>query len=204
MTFGNQVFMIRSSVLLHSTTIVFCRLLQSTGPEALNQQKSKKKSKERWANHHVFFSYLLMLALLCYILSFPSFLPFFPYLHPVRSTRTSGENVMWHISKTVCITGWRMCKFAFIILQLLIKLSCQGWEKSRILQKIRNVFYNRALKRSTTFSLLFINNLCALDNHFGWATLWFSEIGASICGFFSTVLTKGKEYTIMSTFTLQA
>lgn len=39
MTLGNQVFMIRSSVLLHSTVILFCRLLHSTGPEALNRQK---------------------------------------------------------------------------------------------------------------------------------------------------------------------
>lgn len=53
MTLGNQVFMIRSSVFLHSRAILFCRLLQSTGPEALNQQKPKSNQKETWANLHV-------------------------------------------------------------------------------------------------------------------------------------------------------
>lgn len=68
MTLGNQVFMIRSSVLLHSTAILFCRLLQSTGPEDLNQQRPQSDQKETWANLQMkYHSFVLILAMPCCI-----------------------------------------------------------------------------------------------------------------------------------------
>lgn len=83
MTLGNQVFMIRSSVLLHSRAILFCRLLQSTGPEALNQEKPKsnKKKETRKSSCEISLRKQWHVGVLS-------------YLHPERSARTSGENVM--------------------------------------------------------------------------------------------------------------
>lgn len=115
MTLGNQVFMICSSAVSHSAARSLCNTLPSTGPKALNK------------NHVQLCSTARVLALLMFSA--------FTYLYPVRSTKAIEENVVCPISKTVCIMGCRMCKFALISFRLVTKFSRRVWENSRILQK---------------------------------------------------------------------
>lgn len=78
MTLGNQVFMMLSSILIHSMAILFRKLLQSTGPKALKPKKLYQKQTGANLNMkyrcyaHIFRSGLLCLRLFLLLFFLPA------------------------------------------------------------------------------------------------------------------------------------
>lgn len=97
-----------------------------------------------------------------------------------------------------------MCNFLFISLRLLIKLLCQGLEKSRALQKKLRIFYRKMpkTKAKSTGDILQIfyhtTNYAQIgcsDTHLGGVAFCFSF--PFFCGSCSTMFTNGSAYSIM-------